>query len=244
MAKPDKETLDRTPPPSEFISAIFNSKTPEGLTLTESEWDNEYQGTEEAFLKAGFIKPEWLPGYAGNPKRKVTVTIINGELGILPPRFANKVTNYQWDNGYICITKSSTGLTAAVNCLAEEFEKREAIGFLKRKAERIEEARAEIDASIRQLPTRPEQYLHRSLHSIRAFTNLVRRDLTDSFGHSGGFGFPPELIGEFDSFVARFNQLLDDTSITFDQEKRDGEISAIEKEKLARHRLTAEDLQS
>lgn len=229
--------------PSEFISAIFNSKTPEGLTLTESEWDNEYRGTEEAFLKAGFIKPEWLPGHAGNPKGKVTVTIINGELGILPPRFANKVTNYQWDNGYICITKSSAGLTVTVNCLREEFEKREEVGNLKRKAERIEEARAEIDASIRQLPTRPEQYLHRSLHSIRAFTNLVRRDLTDSFGHSGGFGFPPEFIGEFDSFVARFTQLLDYTSITFDQEKRNQDIAGIEKTVLEKFRgLTDEDI--
>jgi hypothetical protein len=244
MANRDKAALASLSAPSEFISAIFNSEVPEGLTLTESEWDNEYQGTEEAFLKAGFIKPEWLPGHAGNPKRKVTVTIIDGELKVLPPRFASKVTNYQWGNGYVCITKSSAGLTVAVNCLKEEFEKREEVGNLKRKAERIEEARKEIDKHIFELPTRPELYLRRSRHTTRAFISGIRDNLIDSFGYSGGFSFPGELIAEFDSFVVRFNRLLDDTSITFDEEKRNKDIAGIQKKVLEKYRgLTDADLQ-
>lgn len=131
MANPDKEALSGASAPSEFISAIFNRKLP-GLTVTEREWENEYLGTEAAFLKAGFIKPEWLPGQPGNAKRKVTVTIVDGELKVIPPR--SVVTDYQWENGFICITKLSKGrLIVSVNCLEEEHKKREKVVNLQRK---------------------------------------------------------------------------------------------------------------
>jgi hypothetical protein len=232
--------------PSKFISAIFNSKVPEGLTVTEREWENEYRGTEAAFLKAGFVKSEWLPGQPGNAKRRVTVTIVDGELRVIPPRSVDKVTNYQWQNGYICITKAAKGcLIVSVNCIEEEREKREEVAYLQRKKERIEEAREEIAKGIAELPTSPEFYLRRSRHTTRAFISGIRDNLIDSFGYSGGFGFAGELIAEFDSFVVRFNQLLDDVPVNFDQEKRQKDIAGIKKQVLEKyHGLTDEDLQS
>ena len=107
MVNFNEETLAGTPAPSKFISAIFDNEVPEGLTVTEREWENEYRGTEAAFIEAGLIKPEWLPGHLGNTKRTVTVAIIDGEMKVLPP--LSRITNYEWENGYICITKLSKG---------------------------------------------------------------------------------------------------------------------------------------
>jgi hypothetical protein len=218
--------------PSKFISAIFNSATPDGLELTEHEWENEYRGTEAAFIKSGIIKPDWIPGQLGNAKKRVRVGIVDGRMTVLPPR--SLATDYQWSLGYICITKSTKGnLVVSVNCLEQEVERREEIGCLARKKERIEEARKQIDKSIAELPTSPEDYLGGQLHTIRAFTSTIRISLAEGFGYSGGYGFPSELISEFDSIAARLNQLVSDAPISFNQEKKQKEIACIKKKVLA-----------
>jgi hypothetical protein len=231
--------------PSKFISSIFNSKVPEGLTVTEREWENEYRGTEAAFLKAGFVKSEWLPGQPGNAKRRVTVTIVDGELRVIPPRSVDKVTNYQWQNGYICITKAAKGcLIVSVNCLEEEREKREEVAYLQRKKERIEEAREEIAKGIAELPASPEAFIKQELHTIRMVANMARTSLLESFGYSGGYGFPRELVAEFDSFMARSIQMINDAPISFDREKRQRDIASITNKVLEKYEgLTDQDIE-
>jgi hypothetical protein len=239
-----KSNPQRASAPSKFISAIFNSATPDGLELTEHEWENEYRGTEAAFIKSGIIKPDWIPGRPGNAKKRVKVGIVDGSMRVLPPR--SLATDYQWSHGYICITKSSKGsLIVSVNCLEQEVERREAIGNVERKKKTIENARKGIHKSIAELPTNPGEYVRGILRTTRAFTNTIRIDLSEGFGYSGGYGFPGELIAEFDSLVARLNQIVSDTPINFNQEKRQKEIARIKKKALAGHEgLTDKDIES
>jgi hypothetical protein len=218
--------------PSKFISAIFNSATPDGLQLTEHEWENKYRGTEAAFIKSGIIKPDWIPGQLGNAKKRVRVAIVDGRMKVLPPR--SLATDYQWSHGYICITRSTKGnLTVSVNCLEREVERREEIGNLERKKERIETVRKQIDKSIAELPMSPDEYLRGQLHTIRAFTSTIRISLAEGFGYSGGYGFNGDLKAEFDSIVERLNQMVSDTPISFNQEKKQKEIACIKKKVLA-----------
>jgi hypothetical protein len=233
-ATADSETLAGASAPSKFISSIFSSKVPEGLTVTEREWENEYRGTETAFIKAGFVKPEWLPGHPGNAKRRVAVSIVDGEMRVLPPR--SQPTDYQWQNGYICITKAPKGcLIVSVNCLEEERVKREEVAFLSRKKKRIREAREEVAKGIAELPASPEAFIKRELHTIRMVANMARTSLLESFGYSGGYGFPRELVAEFDSFMTRSIQMINNAPISFDREKRQRDIASITNKVLAKY---------
>lgn len=229
--------------PSKFISRIFNSKLPAGLKVTEYAWENEYRGTDAAFINAGLIKPEWLPGLPGNPKGRVMVGLVNGEMRILPA--GPFPTDDQFNNGFIAIRRSSKGrLIVSIYCLKKEREKREEAGYLERKKRLIEEVRKEIDKGVAELTTSPGAYVWRGSHTIRAFANGIRSSLTDSFGYSGGYSFLVELIAEFDSTVARLNQMINDAPISFDEEKRQKEIVGIKNQVLAKYPgLTDKDIE-
>ena len=92
--------------------------------VTEREWENEYRGTETAFIKPGSLNLKWLPGQPGNAKRIVTVTIIDGEMKSSPASISISGHELPMENGYICITKAvQRALGRIVNCLEEEHEK-------------------------------------------------------------------------------------------------------------------------
>jgi hypothetical protein len=108
----------------------------------------------------------------------------------------------------------------------------------------MSEAQKEIDKGIAELPTSPEAYVSRGRHTIRAFTNAIRCSLTDSYGHSGGYGFPSELLAEFDSAVARLNQMINNAPISFDEEKRQKDIVGIRDQVLEKYEgLTDKDIE-
>jgi hypothetical protein len=211
---------------NQFISAIFASKTPEGLTLKEYSWENEYQGTEEAFIKSGFIKPEWLPGKPGNAKTRVSVGLTNGEMVVISKR--SLPTDYQWDNGFISISRSGKqGLKVSIFCLKEERERREEIDFAQARQNWLKDIRAEIDKSLSCLPTSSGSFMQKQLNTVRAFTTTARNSLTDGFGYNGGYSFSAEALEAFDVAVANILQLIQESRIHFDPEVRKKEISDI-----------------
>lgn len=215
--------------PSKFISAIFAGKTPEGLTLKERAWTNEYQGTETAFIESGFIKPEWLPGKPGNAKKQVKVGIVDGEMRVIPAR--SLPTDFQWVNGFICITRSSKEqLTVSVNCLPEELEKREEAAFEERKQEWIKDAHAQIEKNISDLPTNRQAFIERTQHTVRCFASIILNDLADGVGYSGGYRFSSDVIAAFEAGATRAIQLIQEAHIDFDPEIRLKEIADIQKE--------------
>lgn len=219
---------------SQFISAIFASKTPEGLKLTEYEWENEYRGTETAFIESGFIKSEWLPGKPGNAKRTVRVGIKDGEMEIIPIR--SLPTDDQWKNGLITITRSSKKrLIVSVNCLPEEFEKREEAEFAKRKQGYIQKAHAEIEKKISELPANPHAFLERTQHTVRCFVSVILNGLADGCGYSGGYRFSSDVITAFEAGTAHAAQLIQEAHIHFDPEIRQKEITDIQNEVWAKY---------
>jgi len=225
--------------PSQFVSAIFNSKTPEGLTLEESVWDNEYLGTETAFIEAGFIKPEWLPGKPGNAKRKVKVGIKNGEMEIIPPR--SDPTDYQWRNGYISITKKSKGrLIVSVNCLPEEQEKREHANFEKNKQVFIKKAHAEIDRHLSCFPINSQDFIEKTQHTVRCFTSVILNNVIHGSQYDGGYHFSSDVTAAFEAWAADAIQLIQEAYIHFDPKIRQKGIADIRDEVWAKYPCLAE----
>ena len=212
---------------NELIHAAFNNKVPKGLKVKEYSWENEYRGTDTAFIEAGMIKPEWFPGAPGNPKGTVNVGLINGEMRVLPadPSFP---TDEQCNTGFIFIRRSSKGrLVVSLFCLKQERAKRVEAEDRERAKERTEEAYKKIDKNTSELPTNPDAFAKREIHSIESFMSVIRGSLIEGCGYSGGYSFQADLIDEFDECAARLIKMTQEANIYFSQEKRQKEIADI-----------------
>jgi hypothetical protein len=192
--------------------------------VEEYDWGKYYRGTEDAFVRAGLLKPEWLPGKPGNPKCSVLVGIVDGEMKVIP--YLSISDRKRRDTSSIRISKAGNRFSVYIDHPQEQLERIEKEKERKRLRESVERQHAEKKKSLDALPKSPAEFAAERSRLIR-----------DIFGHffncyfcraNGGYHYSREVIDKARDLVSDLIELAEEGKVYFDKVRYQYALNDIE----------------
>jgi hypothetical protein len=183
------------------------------LHVEQFDWGTYYRGTEEAFVAAGLIKPEWFPGKPGNPKISVLVGVVDGEMKVIP--YLSMSDRERRDRSSIRISKAGKRFSAYIDHPHEELERIEEEGRRKRLRERIEKQHAEKKKELDDFPKSSEQFIAQRSHITKGMLEVI---FNFNFCRAhGGYHYSREVIEKARDLISDLVELAEEGKVYFDK---------------------------